>query len=150
MNDASTFPSPEVVTGKRFERSRLIRFSHCDPAGIVFYPQYFVIFNSLIEDWFTAALNVSYANLIMTRRVGVPLVRLETDFVAISRMGDEVTLGLQVQRLGTRSLSLLMDCRLGDAVRVRMRAVIVTTSLDTHRAIPIPDDLRAAIERFQF
>jgi len=29
-----------------------------------------------------------------------------------------------------------------------VRQVIVTTSLDTHRSIPIPADLRAAIERF--
>jgi 4-hydroxybenzoyl-CoA thioesterase len=28
-----------------------------------------------------------------------------------------------------------------------MRQVLVSTSLDTHRAIPIPDDLRRAIER---
>ncbi len=30
-----------------FSRERLIRFSDCDPAGIVFYPQYFVMFNGL-------------------------------------------------------------------------------------------------------
>ncbi|HEY1393321.1 MAG TPA: acyl-CoA thioesterase, partial [Methylibium sp.] len=34
-----------------FWRERQIRFSDCDPAGIVFYPQYFVMFNGLVEDW---------------------------------------------------------------------------------------------------
>ena len=34
-----------------FEREALIRFSHCDPAGIVFFPQYLVMFNGLVEDW---------------------------------------------------------------------------------------------------
>ena len=33
-----------------FECDKLIRFHHCDPAGIVFYPQYFVLFNELVED----------------------------------------------------------------------------------------------------
>ena len=28
-----------------FERKKLIRFHHCDPAGIVFYPQYLVLCN---------------------------------------------------------------------------------------------------------
>ena len=33
-------------------------------------------------------------------------------------------------------------------MRVAVRQTIVTTSLDTHRPIPIPADLRAAIEAF--
>lgn len=28
-----------------FQLRRMIRFSDCDPAGIVFYPQYFVMMN---------------------------------------------------------------------------------------------------------
>ena len=33
-----------------FESDKLIRFHHCDPAGIIFYPQYFILFNELVED----------------------------------------------------------------------------------------------------
>ena len=32
-----------------FAADKPIRFHHCDPAGIVFYPQYFVLFNELVE-----------------------------------------------------------------------------------------------------
>ena len=45
----------------RFERRRRIRFGQCDPAGIVFYPQYFVLFNALVEDWVSDALGSPYA-----------------------------------------------------------------------------------------
>ena len=31
------------VNATHFECDKLIRFHHCDPAGIVFYPQYFVL-----------------------------------------------------------------------------------------------------------
>jgi 4-hydroxybenzoyl-CoA thioesterase len=63
-------------------------------------------------------------------------------------MGDTVALELAVERLGTRSLTLALRCTgaAGDT-RMAMRQVLVSTSLDTHRAIPIPDDLRRAIER---
>lgn len=44
-----------------FESTKLVRFQHCDPAGIVFYPQYFVLFHELIEDWFNEGLRVNYA-----------------------------------------------------------------------------------------
>ena len=58
------------TTTPRFERRLRIRFSHCDPAGIVFYPQYFVLFVGLIEDWVTEGLGISYAELLGARRVG--------------------------------------------------------------------------------
>ena len=88
--------SPNLV----FERDVLIRFSHCDPAGIVFFPQYLVMFNNHVEDWITDGLGISYANLLGPRRVGLPTVNLQCDFKAISRMGDVVTYGVSVQRLG--------------------------------------------------
>ncbi|HEX7439362.1 MAG TPA: thioesterase family protein [Caldimonas sp.] len=136
------------MSAAAFRRERLIRFSDCDPAGIVFYPQYFVMFNALVEDWITEDFGIGYGALVMERRVGLPTVRLEADFSAISRLGDRVTLALEVERLGTRSLTLALRCEGADGVpRMTMRQVLVATSLDTHRAIPLPADLRAAIER---
>ncbi len=129
-----------------FERERTIRFSHCDPAGIVFFPQYLVMVNDLNEDWFGHLLGVPYAELIGRRRTGLPTVSLECEFTAVSRMGEVVTLGLTVERLGTKSITLRHGCRLGDESRMAIRQVLVTTDLDTHRAIHIPADLRAAIE----
>ncbi|NRF70612.1 acyl-CoA thioesterase [Aquincola sp. S2] len=134
----------------RFERAQRIRFSHCDPAGIVFFPSYFVLFNGLVEDWVSDALGIPYAALIGERRIGLPTVSLQTGFRAISRMGDAVRLGLEVERLGLRSFTLALDCCGADgAQRVQAQQVIVTTDLDSHRAVEIPEDLRAAIERFR-
>ena len=132
-----------------FVRPRLIRFSDCDAAGIVFYPQYFVMLNGLIEDWVNEQLGIDYAGLVVERRIGLPTVRLEVDFKAVSRLGDRVDLTLQVQRLGGASVTLDLRCvGAGAEVRMQMRQVIVTTSLDSHRAQPIPADLRTAIERW--
>ena len=135
-------------TAPRFTRERLIRFSDCDPAGIVFYPQYFVMLNGLVEDWFNDELGIGYAALILERRIGLPTVRLEVDFQAVSRLGDHVELSLQVDRLGGRSLTLALEVTGADGgLRMRMRQVLVTTSLVTHRALDIPSDIRAAIAR---
>ena len=135
-----------TTTTAAFQRPRQIRFTDCDPAGIVFYPQYFVMFNDLVEQWVDEALGIGYRNLIMERRVGLPTVRVEADFRAISRMGDAVTLSLAVERLGGRSLTLNLHCQGTEgAIRMHMRQVIVTTSLVTLHAIDIPSDLRAAI-----
>ena len=135
--------------GAVFERDVQIRFSHCDPAGIVFFPQYLVMFNNHVEDWVTEGLGISYAGLLGPRRVGLPTVSLQCDFKAISRMGERVTFGLQLERLGNRSLELAQYCRLGDELRVQLRQVLVCTSLDNHRATSMPDDLRAALQQFE-
>lgn len=134
----------------RFERERLIRFSDCDPAGIVFYPQYFVMFNGLVEDWVNEALDIGYKSLLIDRRVGLPTVRVEADFKAVSHMGDRVKLALAIERLGGRSLTLNLDCRGSDHndLRMSLRQIIVTTSLDSHQAIEIPADLRVALTGF--
>ena len=81
--------------------------------------------------------------------MGLPTVNLQCDFKAISRMGDVVTYGVSVQRLGSRSLELALYCRCGDELRVQVRQTLVCTSLETHRAIVLPDDLRTALEKFQ-
>ena len=52
-----------------FDMPVRIRFSHCDPAGIVFFPQYLVLTNALVEDWFTECLHVDYAHMIGERRI---------------------------------------------------------------------------------
>ena len=133
----------------RFEVQERIRFGHCDPAGIVFFPQYFVLFNGLVEDWVTDGLGISYAELLGPRRVGLPTVALQTEFRAISRMGDAVTLGLSVERIGRRSLTLALDCRGAGELRVAVRQTLVSTDLDSHRAMALPPDLLAAIEHFK-
>ena len=131
-----------------FERPLRIRFAHCDPAGIVFFPQYLVMLNNLVEEWFDAALGLPYAELIGPRRTGLPTVSLHCEFTAISRMGDDVAMGLSLERVGTKSITLLAGCRRGDELRMRVRQVLVTTHLDTHRAIDVPADVRTALERF--
>ncbi len=132
-----------------FQRARMIRFSDCDPAGIVFYPQYFVMLNGLVEDWVSEGLGVDYHALIAERRIGLPTVRLEADFRAVSRMGDDVILGLSVERLGSRSIALALRCfdPANDELRMQVKQVLVTTSLESHRAVAVPDDIRDAILR---
>lgn len=133
------------VMKHRFEQPARIRFSHCDPAGIVFFPQYLVMVNSLLEDWFNEGLGISYSELIGTRRIGTPTVRIECDFKAVSYFGDEVIMGLDVEHLGRTSMTLHIDCRHGNETRMVVKQVIVFTDLNTHDPIRVPDDVRQAI-----
>ncbi len=130
----------------RFVATRVVHFADCDPAGIVFFPQYLVMLNTLIEQWFDEGLRIPFANYIGTRRTGLPTVRLEVDFTAVSRHGDVLTQELAVARIGRSSLELRSAFKGGDELRLRARQVLVCTSLETHRTQAWPDDVRAALQ----
>jgi len=133
-----------------FEREKLIRFQHCDLAGIVFYPQYFVLFSELVEDWFRDGLGVDFAELLTVRGLGIPMVRIECDFLAPSKLGENLTLSLAVKKIGNGSLTLVISARSpAGEERVRATLIVVLVSLVTRRPVPIPPDLRARIEPFQ-
>ena len=130
----------------KFTTTRTVRFCDCDPAGIVFYPQYMVMLNTLAEVWFDEALHIPYAQLIGERRTGLPTVRLEVDFTAVSRHGEVLTQTVEIEKLGRSSMTLAVEFRgAADQLRMRARQVLVCTSLNTHKAIPLPDDVRAAL-----
>jgi 4-hydroxybenzoyl-CoA thioesterase len=131
-----------------FEIEDTIRFAQCDPAGIVFFPQYLVMLNTLHERWFTEGLGVPYHEYIGLRRLGVPTVRLECDFTAVSRHGDRLRQRLAVAKLGRTSLELAVEFDCANELRARFRQVLVCTSLATHKSHPLPEDLRAGMQRF--
>jgi 4-hydroxybenzoyl-CoA thioesterase len=125
-----------------FERAKRIRFSHCDPAGIVFYPRYAELLNEVVEDWFADGLGVDLRTLIGEHRLGVPVVRLETDFLAPARFGDTLTFRLAVSTIGGSSLQLAVEAVRGDVPCLRAVLKMVLTSLDSFRAVPIDDQWR--------
>jgi 4-hydroxybenzoyl-CoA thioesterase len=131
-----------------FDMPVRIRFSHCDPAGIVFFPQYLVLTNALVEDWFTERLRIDYANMIARRRIGLPIVKLNCEFSKPSQMGETVTFSLSVAAIGRRSIRVDITGHCNDEVRFRAHQVLVTTSLDTGRSIDIPDDIATALAAF--
>jgi len=131
-----------------FELPVRIRFAHCDPAGIVYFPQYLIMTNALVEDWLTEGMKIDYAHMIETRRVGLPIVKLECEFSRPSRMGETVTLSLSLDAIGRRSVKIDIVGQCGNEVRFRAHQVLVTTSLETGASIDIPEDIAAAMAAF--
>lgn len=136
------------IIGKTFFSDRLVRFGHCDPAGIVFYPQYFVMFNGLVEDWFNSGLGVDYAAYITESRLGFPIVSLDCEFIGPSKIGEKITFGLTMMEIGRSSIKLQVECLYRGVVRLRALKVLVAMNLDCGRAVPLPDDLRELMVAF--
>ena len=141
-------PLPAAALPKSVWRSGVVvRFSHCDPAGIVYYARFFDIINGVVEDWFSERLGLDYHAFIGPRRIGLGYAKADADFFAPALMGDRLTFAVMVDRIGGGSLALDLHAHRDEAPILSARLVIATTSLDLHRPIPLPDDLRAALER---
>ncbi|GJH29378.1 thioesterase family protein [Caballeronia novacaledonica] len=125
-----------------FRVQKSVRFHHCDPAGIVFYPQYFVMFHELLEDWFTDGLGIRYSELIGNQRRGIPTVKMDVDFIQASKLGDLLTFSLVVVKVGGSSIALRLSAEKDGAPCVRIEQVIVLCDLDSLKPVRVDNVLR--------
>jgi len=127
---------------KVFSTEYPILFSHCDPAGIVYFPRFFDLLHRAMEDWFTYGLEERFADFIMRKKLGIPTVSTHTDFVGPATFGDLLAIELRVVRLGGASIELAIDSFVAGRPCFRSRHTVCTFSNETRKAIPIPDELR--------
>jgi 4-hydroxybenzoyl-CoA thioesterase len=76
-----------------FSNSRKVRieWGDCDPAGIIFYPRYFEIFDASTAALFERALGITkFKQLKQYDFAGYPLVRTRAKFIRPTRFGDDV------------------------------------------------------------
>ena len=125
-----------------------IEFNHCDPAGIVFYPRYFEMINSVVENFFADVVGRSFAQMhSVLPYTGVPTVRIEANFAAPSRLGEKVEFALQVVRIGASSLAMVITARHNEQPRLQVDLTVVWTC--GGRATRWPAVLRATLLAFQ-
>jgi 4-hydroxybenzoyl-CoA thioesterase len=126
-----------------FTRRKLIRFHHCDPAGIVFYPQFFYLLHEIQED-FLAHIGFPEHALIGSG-TGVPVVDLKVEFKGMCRHGDEVEITLRLSKIGNSSMGMEYEIEDGGKLKLRARAVVVYSTVPDGKPVRIPDDLRNAL-----
>ncbi|MGI9024358.1 MAG: acyl-CoA thioesterase [Burkholderiaceae bacterium] len=131
-----------------FTIEKRILFQHCDHAGIVFYPQYFYLLSEAMEEFMLAAGKPQHEHINVKRR-GWPIVKLDVDFVGMSRYGETVSIDVIIRRIGGASMAIDYRIRGANGDRLRASTTIVHVDLETDKAIPISDDLRAAFEPYR-
>jgi 4-hydroxybenzoyl-CoA thioesterase len=135
------------VTGV-FRTSTQVRFAHCDAAGWMFYPRALELVNGVVEDWFAEDLGKSFKVLHLDDGLGVPTVRLESEFHSPARLGDNLDFELTVTTLGRASVDLAIAASTDGTPRFTARLKIVFTELADAKSTPIPDAIRVAMQPY--
>ena len=146
---ASTdIPGSGHVTALRNTREVRIEWGDCDPAGIVFYPRYFEIFDASTSALFERALGLTKFQALKTFNfAGYPLARTRARFIRPTRFGDDVTVETTVE-FGRSSFAIEHRLNLNGVTCVECsetRVWVVCDPADPGRlkSHPIPDAVRA-------
>lgn len=126
-----------------FRTQRLIRFSHCDPAGIVFFVNFFEMISGIVEDWFREAVHLPFQAMHLEQRIGFPIVNTGCEFLRPCHLGDTLVLELTVARLGRSSIEFDIRGRVQGNEKFRARHKVAMVSLDGFKSMAIPDEMRA-------
>ena len=123
-----------------------IQFGDCDPAGIVYYPNYFRFFDNATAAMLSAAFAMLKRNWLAHYGIlGIPMVDTGARFIKPSAFGDVVEIRSEITELGRSSFgvkhTLLRD---GDtAIEAHEKRVWVVRGEDgAIRSAPLPDDVR--------
>jgi 4-hydroxybenzoyl-CoA thioesterase len=136
-------------------RSITIEWGDCDPAGIVFYPRYFAMFDASTAELFHAALGCTKFE--MFRRfdfAGFPMVDTGARFSVPSRFGDVVTIESQITRFGRSSFDVQHRLMRGSVLAIEAHEKRVWVSRDPEdperiRSAPIPQEVIERLTRNQ-
>ena len=129
-----------------------VEWGHCDPAGIVYFPNYFTHFDSSTNALFLRALGFNkYEMLRKWDIVGIPLVDVGARFIVPSVFGDVVTIESTV--VDIRRSSFRMQHRLlkGETLAVEGHEIRVWAGRDPGnpdklKSKPIPQDVIARLK----
>ena len=131
-----------------FTVTRDIRFSESDPAGIVFFAEFFRMFNDLFEDWLVKRLGIDFARQFRVEERMFPLMHVSADFREGRMMGQSISLTLLLTRLGRSSIAY--DIIGHDEGREVLRGSFVNcvASKKTMKSIEIPPEIRVPMEAY--
>ncbi|CAN7799811.1 acyl-CoA thioesterase [Paraburkholderia hospita] len=133
---------------REFRYERLLQWSECDPAGIIFFPHY--------ARWMVEGVNLLFLALgvdpnATTERGaqrGLPSTGFSMRFLTPAKLHDQLVHEVVVTRLGTKSLSFKHRFLRGEECLAEAEEVRVWAESDASgmRTLAVPDPVRQLLE----
>ena len=134
-----------------FHTTRIVEFSDTDMAGIVHFAAFFR-FMEAAEHAFLRSLGLSVVMEWEGQKVSFPRVSAACDFLRPARFGDELTISVDVEKVGRSSVTYAFGFTKGheEVARGRITAVLCGVGAENRlEARGIPAVFRAKLEQAQ-
>lgn len=130
-----------------------IEFGDCDPAGIVYYPNYFKFFDEATAHLFEDALGLKKRAWLRKYAIaGIPMVDTGAKFIRPCRFGDVVSIESAITEVKRSSFAVLHRLINDGELAIEAREVRVWVARDPDnpeaiRSTALPEDVREALTR---
>ena len=126
-----------------------VPFGDCDPAGIVFFPNFSRWMDAASLKFFMDCGLPPWRELVKTRGiVGTPLLEINTKFIKAVTYGETITIATWIEEWREKVFVQMHRVTRGDDLICEGREVRAFVRRDADnpdrlRAIPVPDDIKA-------
>ena len=138
----------------KFTIEERVRWGDVDAANIIFYGSY-IRFFEIAETELFRAVGMPYGKIFDELDIWLPRVHLECDFHRAAQMDDLLEVSVYVGRIGTTSLRLNFEVRrktedgtIEKDLMATAHFVLVSTDRKDLKPLPVPDELRRALEPY--
>jgi acyl-CoA thioester hydrolase len=133
----------------RFEVHDRVRWSDCDPFGIIYYGAYVRLFQVAEEELFRAC-GLPFAELRRNLGVWIPRKALHAEFHSPAEIDEEVVVQAWFARVGTTSLTMQFEVyRASDRThRATGSLTVVSVEKETMTKKPLPDQVKRLLATY--
>jgi 4-hydroxybenzoyl-CoA thioesterase len=151
MREHDMSSSSQVTPNRIARRTVRIEWGDCDPAGIVYFPRYFAIFDSCTAGAFEAVGAPKPWLIQHYGIIGFPIVDVRGSFHLPSRFGEDVVVETQITEWGRSSFKVRHRLLKGDALGAEGHEVRVWSGKDPEnpgrlKGLAVPEEIKV---RFQ-
>ena len=127
--------------------TRIVDYPMLDNANIAYYPRIYDLAHRFFEESWEKMCGISYPEMINEKRIGFPIVHIETEFIAPLRYGDDVTATIWISKVGTKSCTWQYRFHnQNEELLWKSEQVTVCVDMDSLQSLVIPDYLRTGLE----
>ncbi|MBP03372.1 MAG: hypothetical protein CMA72_01090 [Euryarchaeota archaeon] len=126
--------------------ARRVDYPMLDNANIAYFPRIYDLAHRFFEECWEPMCGISYPKLIGERKIGFPVVHIETDFIAPLRYGDIVHATIWLEKVGSKSCTWGYELHnQNDELLWNSTQVTVCVNMDTLESQSIPVDVKEGL-----
>ncbi len=143
--------APEVSTpgNRAFEVLDRVRWSDCDPFGIIYYGAYVRLFQVAEEELFRAC-GLPFAILRKGKDVWIPRKAFQAEFHSPAELDEEVAVQAWFSRIGTTAITMQFEVyrAVDRAHRATGSLTVVSVDRSTMKTKRLPEDVKASLSAY--